>query len=269
MDTEKIFSYGTSDLTVTRRITHYAEAARFSEHSHLRVEIVLCVSGTHGYMVDEKIVKMQRGDVIAIATGVPHRVMVEEGDYERYSVVIHPKLIPKSALEEFRSSYILKKATPDNKIYRLLKKAERYSRELPREAQDIIYPALSLEIYYMMVRGDNGGGETSSEPINRALCYIEEHCAEISSISEISDMLYISKSYFHALFKEHTGKTPHVYLTERRLHLARVRILSGERPTAIYRECGFDDYTSFYRSYKARYGISPGDTFSSDGENDF
>jgi AraC-like DNA-binding protein len=219
-------------------------------------------------MVDGKIVKMQRGDVIAIATGVPHRVMVEEGDYERYSVVIHPKLIPKSALEEFRSSYILKKATPDNKIYRLLKKAERYSRELPREAQDIIYPALSLEIYYMMVRGDDGG-ETSSEPINRALCYIEEHCAEISSISEISDMLYISKSYFHALFKEHTGKTPHVYLTERRLHLARVRILSGERPTAIYRECGFDDYTSFYRSYKARYGISPGDTFSSDGENDF
>ena len=269
METEKIFSYGTSYLTVTRRITHYAEEERFSEHSHLRVEIVLCIGGTHGYMIDGKIVKMQRGDVIAIAPGVPHRVLVEEGDYERYSVVIHPNLIPKSALKEFRSSYILKKASSDDKIYRLLKKAERYAKELPMEAQDIIYPALALEIYYMVVRGEYDEGRTTSDLVNSAINYIDQHCAEIRNISEISDMLFISKSYFHSLFKEHTNKTPHAYLNDRKLHLARIRILSGERPTAIYRECGFDDYTSFYRSYKSRYGTSPSDTASVDGENEF
>ncbi len=269
METEKIFSYGTSYLTVTRRITHYSETKRFPEHSHLHVEIVLCIGGSHGYIVDGKTVKMHSGDIIAIAPGVPHRVLVDEGDYERYSVVIHPSIIPKSALEEFRLSYLLKKASSEDKIYRMLKKAERYATELPKEAQAIIYPALALEIYYMMVRDGNSERRTSSELINRALAYIDEHCVEIKSVSEISDALYVSKSYFHALFRKHMNKTPHAYLNERRLHLARVRILSGERPTAVFRECGFDDYTSFYRSYKARYGISPSDASTVDGENEF
>ena len=269
METEKIFSYSTGVLTVTRRLTHYDGATGFTKHSHPHVEIVMCIGGSHGYIVDGKTVKVHGGDIIAISSGVPHRVLVGDGDYERYSIVIHPSLIPKSALEEFRSGYILKKTGADDKIYRMLRKAERYAKELPPEAQDIIYPALALEIYYMMVRGDSAETATSSELINRALVYMDEHCAEIREISEISDMLFISKSYFHSLFKAHMSKTPHAYLNDRKLHLARVRILSGERPTAIYRECGFDDYTSFYRRYKARYGRVPSDTLSIDGENDF
>ena len=259
METKKVFSYGTSLLTLTRRITYSAEKAHFREHNHINIEIVLCISGTHGYVVDGKTITMHSGDIIAISPGVPHRVLVDDGSYDRYSVIIHPSMLPHGALEEFAASYILKKSSKEEKIYRLLKKAELYAAELPSEAQAVIFPALALEIYYLIVRSERSGNTTESDLINRAIAYIDEHCTEISGISEISDYLYISKSYFHSLFKDHLHKTPHAYLNERKLHLARARILSGERPTDVYGECGFCDYTSFYRAYKKLYGHAPSD----------
>ena len=34
-------------------------------------------------------------------------------------------------------------------------------------------------------------------------------------------------------------------------------IESGEKPTEIFAECGFSNYPSFFRAYRAFYGFSP------------
>ena len=53
------------------------------------------------------------------------------------------------------------------------------------------------------------------------------------------------------------NKTPLAYLNERRLYYANKKIAAGAKPSAIFRECGFDDYTSFFRAYKRLYGHAP------------
>jgi transcriptional regulator GlxA family with amidase domain len=34
-------------------------------------------------------------------------------------------------------------------------------------------------------------------------------------------------------------------------------IREGEKPTAVFRQCGFGDYATFYRNYTAFFGRSP------------
>ena len=68
---------------------------------------------------------------------------------------------------------------------------------------------------------------------------------------------FISKAQLWRSFKETTGYSPWNYITLKRLIKAKQLIESGEAPTKIFSECGFSDYTTFYRAYKKHFGHSP------------
>ena len=51
--------------------------------------------------------------------------------------------------------------------------------------------------------------------------------------------------------------SPKQYIISKRLAKARKMIRRGERPTAVSAECGFGDYTTFFRNYKKYFGYSP------------
>ena len=36
-------------------------------------------------------------------------------------------------------------------------------------------------------------------------------------------------------------------------------LTDGEKATKVYQRCGFRDYVTFYRAYKAKFGVSPKD----------
>ena len=46
--------------------------------------------------------------------------------------------------------------------------------------------------------------------------------------------------------------------TIRRLLMARQLLSAGVPAGQVSSNCGFSDYTSFYRAFKAEYGINPG-----------
>ena len=259
MSTEKVFSFNSKHLTFTRRITSRTKETRFPRHSHPQMEIVVARSEGHGYSVDGQEIALAPYDLIMIAPGVPHRVTAGEGDYDRFSVIIHPAMLPEDVGDGISRSMTRLRLSRDDEISTLLKKAERYAKELPESAKEQIFPALALEVYYMILSRLPSEKPTPSDIVNRAIEYIDTHFAEIKTVSEIYESLYVSKSYFHSLFSKYMKKTPLAYLNERRLYYANTRIAAGARPSAIYRECGFGDYTSFFRAYKRLYGHAPSD----------
>ena len=259
MKTEKIFSYSSGELVFTRRVTECPGEKSFPMHIHPQIELVLSLSGNSGYIVDGERVKLNPYDLIVIAPGIPHKVDAFGEKYERVSVVMHPSLLPNSATEELRRSFYRVSLSRSDEICRLLEKAERYYSEIPSESHGRIYPALAIELFYLLLSRISENTSTDSEIVNRAISYIDSHFTEMKGISELCERLYVSKSYLHALFHEHTGKTPLADLSERRLHLANARIAAGAKPTTVFRECGFCDYTSFYRAYKKLYGRAPSD----------
>ncbi len=75
---------------------------------------------------------------------------------------------------------------------------------------------------------------------------------------ELSDTVRFSQSYVARVFREYYGVTPYRYLSDLRMDRAWEMVqysdLSLEK---IAEECGFEDYTSFYRAWMARNPLSP------------
>ena len=68
----------------------------------------------------------------------------------------------------------------------------------------------------------------------------------------------MGETAFREGFRQVTGKTPHRYLEERRMHTAMQMLLnSGESVQSIARAVGYDDRYHFSRAFKRIVGVSP------------
>lgn len=66
--------------------------------------------------------------------------------------------------------------------------------------------------------------------------------------------------YLYALFHKHLGVSPHQYLLNYRLRLARIRLAgSDDNIKTISEECGFENLESFYRAFRRTSGMPPGE----------
>lgn len=93
----------------------------------------------------------------------------------------------------------------------------------------------------------------------RAKGYIRAHCAESVRLSDIAAAVNLSPSYFHSVFTSCTGATPHAYLTECRLSMAREMLCATSLPIdEIARRCGFGSQQYMANVFHKHLGISPG-----------
>lgn len=88
--------------------------------------------------------------------------------------------------------------------------------------------------------------------------YVQEHCAEPLSVSDMADHFHLSRQYFIKLFRRATGDTPHAYLTRVRMERACALLADSTLPTkAVAQQVGFDDPYYFARSFKQHTGVTP------------
>ncbi len=64
----------------------------------------------------------------------------------------------------------------------------------------------------------------------------------------------ISKPQLCRIFKKATGTNMGQYITVKRLVTARKLLHDGAKPTTVYSECGFGNYSTFYRAYVKNFG---------------
>lgn len=93
------------------------------------------------------------------------------------------------------------------------------------------------------------------------LKYINKHLTEPLCIETLADRFFMSKNHLSLIFKQYTGVTVWSYITAKRLLLGRELIQSGIPPTQACVQCGFQDYTTFYRAYVKRYDSAPKDDY--------
>jgi len=81
---------------------------------------------------------------------------------------------------------------------------------------------------------------------------------EAASLSELAREAELSRFQLLRIFRKATGLTPHAYLMQRRLHLAR-RLITGGMPLAeAAATSGFADQSHMTRLFGRIYGPSPG-----------
>ncbi len=94
--------------------------------------------------------------------------------------------------------------------------------------------------------------------IAAAKIYIDENFHEPIDLEQISQQAFISRFHFHRLFTHIYKKTPHQYLTQKRLDEAKVLLAKeGISVTDVCNKIGFESLGSFSSLFRKQNGYSP------------
>jgi AraC-like DNA-binding protein len=108
-------------------------------------------------------------------------------------------------------------------------------------------------------KGQKSDARNQKSEADEIIDYINENLFTDISLSSISDTLHISPSQINRIFKKLTGTSVYSYIISKRLIVAQELIAKGENATTASQNCGFHDYSSFYRLYKKHFGTAPTD----------
>jgi AraC-like DNA-binding protein len=98
----------------------------------------------------------------------------------------------------------------------------------------------------------------TNNQIQDILVFMEMEYMNPIQVSDILELFPLSRSHFHALFKQETGTTFLDYLTELRCTKAAELLLSTELPIVeVAERCGFGNISHFYHQFKKSKGIPP------------
>jgi AraC-like DNA-binding protein len=93
--------------------------------------------------------------------------------------------------------------------------------------------------------------------IATAKVYIDENYHESIDLEEISRHAFLSRFHFHRLFTKIYRRTPHQYLTQKRLDKAKDLLSQNKTVTEVCNEVGFDSIGTFSVLFKKEIGFAP------------
>ncbi len=247
-------------------------------HYHNFYEIIYVLEGEYSSMLENRTYHMKKGDFLLIDLNVMHKYHYVEKKHDsskRIILWISPKMLwelsgGKMDLSlcfrgnescafrfpiyygELLQGYLLKLA-----MTKMPETAERSAKQvLDRGCLTMFF--LYLNVLCAKKEYWFAKEELVNHPlVEQVTAYIDEHLTERITVELLAEQTHMSKYYFLRKFKELTGTTVHTFLVSKRLIAACRLLQEGRAVTQVYQDCGFADYSSFLRNFRASFGMSP------------
>ena len=257
---------GTDNIYTRHAREENTDGAGYVMHIHDRCELYFFMDGNVDYLVEGSVYAMKPGSLLLIRPGEVHMPRLNGmGPYERYAVNF-----PIDIFDFLDPERRLTKPFTD----RPLGKSNLYFRPEYKRLFDKIcdpYPddyerRLGIFSALLQIMTDIGNefspGKKEKGARNKPLSaqiieYVNENLSGELSVPGIAEHFYISTSQLSRIFKQYTGASPWEYITAKRLIRAKSMIEEGEGASRAALECGFGDYSAFYRAYIKRFGCAP------------
>ena len=247
--------------------------AQVEYHYHEFCKMLFLIQGSGGYYIDGQRYLLQSGDIVLLDAHSIHRPELEAGvPYERIILYISPEYLhqqstadcPLQAIFSGEKGHVLRLG--EEQKQRIFRMAARLEQDLDTEGfgRDILGSAQLLRLLVEIGRNREGTEHSGANPlmprnerIVEILQYIDEHIAEDLDAEIIANAFFISKYHMMRQFRQETGTTIHLYITQKRLVKARELMDSGMRATEACYRCGWRSYSSFTRAYNKHLGTTP------------
>ena len=119
-----------------------------------------------------------------------------------------------------------------------------------------------LLTYISIILEEAGSSQQASSYKRRivmqAQSYIKEHYGEQIRLADVACEVNLSPNYFHTMFTEVCGVTPHDYLVEYRISMAKNLLITAEMTLSeIAERCGFKNQQYLTSVFKSIEGVTP------------
>ena len=225
----------------------------FPRHSHDQYGIGVLLSGAQRSWSGIGPVETAAGGIITVNPGEMHDGIPVGGCVRRWRMlyVDPPLLSGTSAQDEFRSP-TLRDAGLAGLVCSLFGHATVSGDPFAVEER-LAQLAASL-----LAKCDAPAALRGASPaIAKAKARIDEDPASPITLLELAALSGISRFQLVRSFARQLGTTPHAYLVQRRVRLARQLLLAGETPAIAAQGSGFADQSHMTRAFVRHFGITP------------
>lgn len=263
-DTFEIFHYRDNNMT------------EVALHHHDFYEVYFFLSGSVSYNIESRSYRLSPGDLLLISPSELHQPVFSDDrkNYERIVLWIN-----SAFLEQFDS--------PGREVSRCFGQPGQPHNNLvhtdgaTREILTFLFSQMiaesrseefGAELYALgcmaqalvMINRLSLRAEQETEPrentdsaVYRILGYINDHYREELSLDDLANRFFISKYHLSREFNRIVGTSVYRYIIQKRLIMARQLMAAGTPTSTVYQQCGFGDYSNFYRAFRAEYEMSP------------
>lgn len=239
-------------------------------HAHDFLELYYFLDGSVTYYIEDQVYDLCPGDLLIIPAGKMHRPVIanEHAAYERMVLWITPQYLQgidspagdlqKNLQKVGEHGYCVPFRGDETVFVTALLKKLLY---MQKNDTDPKFCAGAVELYLWTIFRSYGVIDTThrneTQVIPQVIRYITEHFIEPLTLEDIAAEFFVSKSYLNRHFKAYTNSTVYAYIMALRLTHARRMLREGIPAVEAGRECGFSDYSTFYKAFKTQTGLSP------------
>lgn len=259
-----------------QKITLTCYINRASKHSVVHAhpyyfEMVLVLNGTTHYSADGDLFDVHVGETIIFPANCHHA-----GNYgptsevsERLIIQIDidfwNKILRQSGLEDpvwCKSPTVLDADASSQWELRALFQSMALTADMECKHRETMFGAqlmaLMLIIHQIVADQHVVTPTASNALISKVTAYIHENFRDPElDVQKLAQISFVSREHLSRLFKKYTLESAHSYLTNLRMAHCRRQIINGKSILDACTESGFSNYSSFLKTFRKLYGITP------------
>ncbi len=240
-------------------------------HSHPYYELILPLGGEVMYSVNGSLIHLHEGELIVLPADIYHY-----GKYD-ISTEISDRLLaqvdqkfwdevakesPFNELCELRGPLVIDSAFVASWELRSFFEQMDLSRNVSNPDKEYMLCSNMLRTLFIYITESLHTQKPQTilqnSIVDKAVDYIQKNFTDPDlKVSDIAAITYSSREHLSRLFKRYTMESIHSYITELRMQRFRQLIFEGKNILESCNMSGFSDYTSFTRSFKRIYKMSP------------
>lgn len=241
----------------------------YTMHVHDFYELYMLLEGNVEFCVETAVYPIQPGDLLIVRPGEAHFARVDPSrPYDRMYFQFPAKLLKETLNEKLLTPFLDRPFGSYNHytagdipipILRGCMEQVFTSQGNTSQMRTLAYilPALQA-IFDCWERKDHTlQPEVQVTLPTKIVAYINQYLFDIRNPAELAKEFFISQSQLNRVFRSFTGSSVWEYIRLKRLFAAREMILSGKLPHTAATQCGFGEYSTFFRGYKKQFGHSP------------
>lgn len=230
----------------------------YFKHLHYFNELLYFVKGDVRYTVEGETKILNEGDIVLITSGKYHFATVNtDVPYERFVLKFPNEVLPSFLVDKL-SAY-----GPffgnQKKYSTVFNQMESYFGNYSDDELLTLFLCETVKMLIMLCQEPLFSLNQPRGIIADLVDYIDENLRSSITLDVLAEKFSFSKSYISNEFRKYMKIPLMQYVRAKKIIAAHQMILSGEKKHVVAEVFGFEDYSTFYRSYVKVMGFSPND----------